>query len=85
MADSQDTLCVQRSGIIKDSFASVDDQAWTAATTVRRIGLIRQNSTRTLLPEKVFATAAAAFVFVGDVGLDDGVVHDGHADRIFDL
>jgi hypothetical protein len=62
-----------RPGSIEDSLASVYVQAWTAAATICRVGLIYQNSTHTLLPENVIA-AAAAFVLVGDVWPDNGVV-----------
>ena len=60
---------------IEDSFTGVYVQARTAAATVRRVGLIHQNSTHALEPENVLA-AAAAFVLVGDVWPDDGVVEN---------
>ena len=46
--------------------------------------MIHQNSAETFLSEDIVA-AAPAFVLVGDVRPNDGVVEDGHANRMFDL
>ena len=62
-----------RSGSIEDSLARIYVQAWAPAATVRRVGLVHQNSAHALLPKNGLA-AAATLVFVGDVWPDDGVV-----------